>query len=635
MAEVIDNTADETLDGPVYDPSTCITDLQNQHLTPVCELLSLPYHCDSITGLNPNYHQMCVNANTIYFPIIVIVCYNTGTNAYQYFPSSTVIKQCLELEGQDPNWQISQCYCCCGCMANDTLIAVPDGFAPIYTILVGDSVLAASVAQGTGDLGLNWTPSRVSFSQGTGSGGDQPVMVYLTYGAEKNQGLICNMDQPFLLADGKYTTAGRLRPGQQLVDRDGQPQEIALVSVGSYHGGVHHIATATPWTGTADGHLLLAGGVVAGDWSMQLHFADMPDSVKEANYNQMPYVGTKEYEEAHKGVVKASENLFEFTSGNTDLPGVGQRQMETGLFKTYRKEAAGVPFGAQTLLTENQAIDVLMKGKQSPVSDPIPQAIFNSISKQFAGFYPDIIFYYDPLDMVPNLYAFEAYGQKIVQMSGGLGRLNGFGYEGMFMAMAHGIACFEGGAPTNSFGYSAVGQADSFAYGVIARICWIGTPYLTYIMTAMRQWQALFALVTPANAGGNPNDPLNDPSLACRIEAIQAAIGGGALPECAGGAPQRMIDLEEAVSPSDDKVVLTLSLAVDPTSASDVSNYTFNPVATVTSAKADNSTGFTIYLEAELEAGTSYEVTISNLTSILGTGVDPNHASANFQTASS
>lgn len=633
MAEVIDKTADETLGGPNYDPTTCITDLTGKGLTPVCETLSLPYHCDQITGLNPNYHNICVGANNIYFPIIVIVCFNSGTQQYQYFPSNTIIRQCVALSQQDPRWQISQCYCCCGCMANDTLIAVPGGFAPIYTIMTGESVLAASVAQENGGLGLNWAESKVGFSQGTGAGGDQPVMVYLTYGADNNQGLICNMDQPFLLADGKYTTAGRLRPGQQLVDHDGQPQEIALISVGSYHGGVHHIATTTPWTNSPDGHLLLAGGVVAGDWAMQMNFPNLPDSVKEDNYNQMPYVGTKEYEDTHKGIVQASKNLWEFTTENTDLPGVGQRQMETGLFKTYRKEVSSVPFGAQTLLTEAQSIDVLMKGKQSPVSDPIPQAMFNSISKQFAGFFPDITFYYDTLDMVPNLYAFEAYGQKIVQMSGGLGRLNKFSYEGMFMAMAHGIACFEGGTPTNSFGYSAVGQADSFAFGVIARICWIGNPYLTYVLAALRQWEALFALVSAGNAGGNPNDPLNDPSLACRIEAIQAAIGGGALPECAGGAPQRMIELEEAVSPSVNNVVLTLSLAVDPTSASDVSNYSFNPVATVTSAKVDRSTGFTIYLEADLEAGKSYEVTISNLSSILGTGVDPNNATAQFNAA--
>jgi hypothetical protein len=626
--EIIDATAATA----GYDPTVCITRLTAAGLTPICEQLSLPYHCDVITGLNPNYHQMCAQGGIYYFPIIVIVCFNSATKAYQYFPSNTVIRECVALSVQDPSWVISNCYCCCSCLANDTLIAVPDGFAPIYTIPAGALVIAGSVAQDSSELRVNWAELTVSFSQGTGEGGEQPMMVYIAYGADKNQELICSMDQPFLLADGKFTTGGKLRPGQQLVDRDGQPQEIGLVSVGAYHGGVHHIATVAPWVNSPDGHLLLAGGVVAGDWAMQMHFVSLPASLKESNYDYLPYLGTKEYEDTHQGM-QASQSLFEFTTENTELPGAGQRQMAAGLFKTYRKAEFSVPFGAQSLLTEAQSLDVLMKGTQSPISDPIPQSLFNSITAQLAGFYPDIIFYYDALDMMPNVYAFEAYGQKIVQVSGGLGRLKGFSYEGMFMAMSHGVACFEGGPPTNAWGYSAVGQADSFAFAIIARLCWIGSPYLTYVMAALRQWQALFALVSAANAGGNPADPLNDPSLACRIEAIQSAIGGGALPECAGGQPQPMIRLEQAASPSANKVVLVLSLAVDPTSASDVSNYSFNPVATVTSAKVDKSTGFTIYLEADLEAGKSYEVTISNLSSILGTGVDPNNATAQFNAA--
>ncbi|MCL2933184.1 MAG: hypothetical protein MGG11_13295, partial [Trichodesmium sp. MAG_R03] len=267
-----------------------------------------------------------------------------------------------------------------------------------------------------------------------------------------------------------------------------------------------------------------------------------------------------------------------------------------------------------------------------PISNPIPQQLFNSIKAQFAGFYPDIVFYYDPLDVTANLYAFEAYGQKIVQMSGGLARLQGFNYEGLFMAMAHGIARFYGGEPKNTWGYSAVGQADSYAFGVISRFCWISSPFMTYATTAMNQWEAVFQLVDSTNAGGNPQDPLNDPSLQCRFENIQTAVAGGGLLECAGGEPLPTIRLDEAQATSTTKVMLTFSLALDPDTATDVSNYLLSPEAPVTSAELDEKTNFIVHLEVELEAGAHYEITVRNLTSILGSGLDPDHVSVAFDT---
>ena len=289
---------------------------------------------------------------------------------------------------------------------------------------------------------------------------------------------------------------------------------------------------------------------------------------------------------------------------------MARRNLAAGVFRTYRAVSGRVPRGAQALLTPKQAADIVLKGTQAPLSNPIPEALFNSIRAQLTGFYPDVLFYYDALDVTPNLYAFEAYGRKIVQMSGGLARMQGFNYEGMFMALAHGVACFHGGAPLNAAGYSAVGQADAYAFGVISRLAWISNPYLPYVMEAMKQWRAIFDLVTPANAKGTPGDPLNDPSLDCRFRAIQSAAAGGALPECAGGKPTPRIGLAKAVSTAPDTAVLTLTLAVDAASGQDVANYVFRPEAKVTSATLDETTGFIVHLEVELETAMEYEVTI-------------------------
>jgi hypothetical protein len=618
-----------------YEPQKCLDNLSTQGLVPpgtACQNLTPSWHCDDITNQSGAYHTFCAKEGIYYQPVQCLVCTNKSTGISKYFPPSTFYDDCDALHDQDKNWKGGQCYCCCSCFANDTLIAIPNGNKQIYLISKGDQVLAASVAS-TGDkIQMSWSTAEVTFSSGTDKAGQQPMMVYISLIGKDAHELICNMDQPFLLADGKYTTAGKLRPDQQLVDKDGNPVTVKLVSIGSYEGGVHHISTDKPWHKNPDGHLLLAGGVVAGDYTLQMYFAQLPDSMKEDNYNEKPTLGTSHYEATHAGKVKRSDVLFEFVGANSESKQIGQRQMVSGLFKTYSVETSNVPYGAAALFTPEQAADIAMNGSQAPLSNPIALSIFNTIKAQLAGFFPDVNFYYDTFDMTSNLYAFEAYGQKIVQVSGGLARMKGFTYEGMFMAMAHGVSCFYGGDPKNGFGCSAVGQADWYAFGVISRICWIGDPYLTYVVTAMDQWKAIFALVSPEHAKGNPLDPLNDPSLNCRIKTIKSAAAGGALPECAGGAPLPKISLQKATAASDTDVVLNLSLAVDNDSGTNVSNYTLTPDAKVTSATLDAATGFIVHLKVDMKPDTQYEVKVQDLVSILGTGLDPNHVSTIFKT---
>ncbi len=617
----------------VYDPTVCLTNLKTKGLVPpgmACQQLTPPYHCENVINENPSYHQACATAGVLYFPVLCFVCYNKSTKKAKYFPSSTFIENCTALHNQDANWEFDQCYCCCSCLANDTLVAIPNGFKAISTITKGENVLAASTEVKGDKLQMNWSSAEVNFSAGTGSTGHQPMMVYIVLEDHLND-LICNMDQVFLLANGKYSKAGKLQPGQQLVNKDGNPVIIQLVSIGAYNGGVHHISTNKPWNKNPDGHLLLAAGVVAGDYTLQLHFSQLPDSMKDDVYDTKPSIGTPEYEATHTGKVKRSDVLFEFVEADSKSPQIGQRQMVSGLFKTYNVETSNVPYGAQALFTSEQAVDIVLNGSQAPLSNPIPRTIFNTIEAQLAGFYPEIDFYYDTIDLTPNVYAFEAYGRKVVQVSGGLARMKGFNYEGLFMAMAHGVSCFYGGDPKNVAGYSAVGQADLFAFGVISRQCWIGNPYITYIMTAIDQWQSIFALVSPKHAKGNPLDPLNDPSLDCRVKTIQSAAAGGALPECAGGVPLPNIALQKATATSDTDVVLNFSLAIENDSATNVSNYSLSPNAKVKSATLDESTGLIVHLKVDLKLGTQYTVTVQNLVSILGTGLDPDHVSAAFE----
>lgn len=612
-----------------YEPNVCIQKLKEVGLGPACDGLGISFHCDSITKLDPTYHTMCGQAKVPYFPIPVTACENMKTHEMVYFSPKDFFKDC---QAKGPDWGPSFCYCCCSCFANDTLVGLPKGQAPIYSIAAGDTVLSAAVTKADGNLKVTWSDTKVRFSEGTGKGGVQPTMVYIAFGDDQIEDIICSPDQPFLLSDGKYTLGGRLVPGQELVDRDGNPQVIKLVSIGNYTGGVHHISTNVPWEGSPNGHLILAGGVVAGDFDMQLKFPSINDSLKAHDLKNLPEIGTPEYDKVHVKLLKRSDTHFEFVASSDDDAETGGSDKVGGLFKTYRAQSAPLPYDAQAFFTPAQANDILKSGMQIPLSNPIPLTIFNTCAAQLKGFFPEIDFYYDEVNMEPNLYAFEAYGKKIVNVSGGLARVSGLTYEGLLMAMGHGVGSFYGGKPLNAMNYSAVGEADLYAFGLVAKRLWVSTPLMTYIMAAMEQWDKLFALVSPENAKGNPKDPLNNPSLDCRFETIQTAAAGGGLPECAGGDPLPKIWLEEASASSDDEVSLILSLGLMPEGADDPANYALSPEVTITEAKLSHQSDFNVKLTAKLEADTSYTVTIKNLESILGTGVDPDHDSCTFKT---
>ncbi|MGF7037633.1 hypothetical protein M2273_000867 [Mucilaginibacter lappiensis] len=606
-----------------YDPNVCLQRIKDKGRLP-CDELGLPYHCDTLTGVDGDYHDECVEAGIIYFQVKVSTCWNPVTNQFRYFPPATYFAECNKLISQDKNWQQSWCWCCCACFAKDTLVAVPGGYAEIYTIPVGAKVLTRGVDE------TDWSESLVKFSMGTGDG-PQAFMVYIGFGNNVAKDLICTQEQPFLLSNGKFTTAGKLTPGMELVDKDGKPVEIRSASLGTYTGAVHHIATANLWKDSPDGHLILTGGVVAGDFDMQIKFGSLPNSLKNDPENVHPLIGTKAYDTAVSGIsnlAKPSNTHFEFVHKQTKGDGEVSKKLGSGSFKTYSRITSVVPHGAQALLTQKQAEDILKNGRQVPFSDPTPKYFFDIASAQLSGFYKDIVFYLDVFDVLPNVYAFEAYGKKIVQVSGGLARLIDFNFEGLLMAMAHGVGCFYGGEPKISGGYSAVGQADRFAFGKVTSMLWLGDPAFGYINASILQWMALFKLIDKDNWGGT--NPLTDPSIDCRELVIQSAPFGGGLPPCAGGTPPKLIQLQVAQALTLDKVELIFNVAIDPSTADKVSNYIFSPDVKVLEAKRSTEKDFVVELSVKLEAENSYEVTAKNLKSALGTGMDPAHSTAGF-----
>lgn len=615
-----------------YDPSECTKQLTAKGLTPVCDQLPTgpQYHCVDLVNIDPAMHEACANISDWYFPVPTIACVHTnqqGTvDGYQYFPPKTRVKQCYALgEG----WDLETCYCCCSCFAYGTPVAVPEGLhRPVETLAVGDKVLAGwPVSPGNAP---DWRPVGLTFSDGVAHETDH-VTVYLAFGdPQKPEDMICSNDQPLMLTSGKLTTASKLRRGDELMRLDGSSATVQTIAIGEYTGGVHHIGTGVRRTDdkgapVIDGHLIGAGGLVTGDYYLQLYFGALDISHKEEEHDGRPELGTPEYAEANREALADVGMLF------ADPSEGGQKHIRahSGRFTVYSgKRASDGP--AASYLTADQAEDILANGTQMPLSQTLPRGLVETAFKQLRGFFPDVVFYLDWLDMVPNVHAVEGYGEKVVVITGGLARLTGFDFEGLFFAICAGLGRFSDLTPRGIDGFAGTGAADWWAFAVPPRVMFVGPTGLSFALKGMKQIESLFALVSPAHRGGNPDDPVNEPSLDCRIDCIASAIGGGSLLPCAGG-PQLPLLALNSVSATTTSAYVQLSLPPIAQSAEDASHYTFSPTAKVKSAKVSTESNLAVALETTLENGVEYELTISGIESLDGTGVDPAHDSVRFK----
>jgi hypothetical protein len=242
-----------------YDPNVCAETLTNEGFIPVCSQDSCLDYMQT-----PVYHADCTG-QAMYAPVQQLACYNSATGAWQYAPPNKIMGLCLELHEQDPNWDPANCYCCCTGGTGAAEVATPEGTAEAGEVQPGDEVSGGSVGGG-GEL--RWAPVTVGLRHSV-SARDEPL-VRLVY-REDGGGLVATSDQLFMLADRSLARAGSLAAGHELLDPSGRP--VPLLAAGRAHGcgDAQLIATDTTWNGSPDGHLLALGGVVAGDYTLQLH----------------------------------------------------------------------------------------------------------------------------------------------------------------------------------------------------------------------------------------------------------------------------------------------------------------------------------------------------------------------------
>jgi len=147
--------------------------------------------------------------------------------------------------------------------AAGTEIATPGGTVAIENLKVGNEVLA-----GAGSAPhLTWTPVAVAFVHSTPPGTLHPAICYIVFDAGRS--LVCTQDQLFMRPDGTLAPASDLPPGGKLLDQNGNDVLIVEVIMGTYSGVLYRFETSLSAKGSIDGHLILAGGVVAEDFGLQ------------------------------------------------------------------------------------------------------------------------------------------------------------------------------------------------------------------------------------------------------------------------------------------------------------------------------------------------------------------------------
>ena len=113
-------------------------------------------------------------------PVPTQTCYNKATKEQRNISEDA----CQDLRDGDRNWSWRTCYCCCSCFAWFTKILMADKQVKFVQLIeVTDSVMAGSFDISSGNIGVTWQPSRVSFSDGT-SPGAPSQMIAIQYGVE-------------------------------------------------------------------------------------------------------------------------------------------------------------------------------------------------------------------------------------------------------------------------------------------------------------------------------------------------------------------------------------------------------------------------------------------------------------------
>ena len=493
----------------------------------------------------------------------------------------------------------SICYCCCSCFAYDTPIQVnANTFKFIQDFLPGEPVLAAGAD-------LQWKTATVRFSSGSAPDpqGEGTFMVTIIYNnpAGERQVLLATEDNLFLTPARTLVPAKLLAPGNQLLRPDGSAVSVISAVSGLFKGGVHHIDTGV-YNGTMDGHLLNANGIVSADFALQLGYmtAQLDRSLLVEDIESRLKVGSPQYQEQHGNTVPLDmiENPEAWPKGFSLI-----------MPDTWVK----IPATAHKFITDEQAKGIMDSNPPSrSFTSNFGLELLNHQFTTFRGFYPQPHYLYDWNNNLPNAYAWEYRGQPIIMLTGGLARLYALNNEGLSLIISHSLASLYGGNPTNPEQLRCVGPADYEAVLSYMGTIWWDQAYKETVNRAIGQIKNFFNLIPPEYAGG-PEDRCLKPSVECRMRTYQAAMSTMPLPWCANP-DAREFEVVDAI-PSTGTVVVNFSEEVNADTAETATNYVLQPAVEVTSAKVASDNFKSVTLEAQIQAGVEYVLTVNDVIS--------------------
>ncbi|MEO7177597.1 MAG: hypothetical protein ABIW83_02025 [Allosphingosinicella sp.] len=536
-------------------------------------------------------------------------------------------------QGQDPCAPMPQipggqiCYCCCSCFAYDTPIEMsPNEFVMVQDIVADvDEILAGSYSAAGGPPA--WVPRVVDYSDGISAGPGEAelefdYMYYVTYqvedGSAPPQFMITTVDHLFLRPDGRVTPVQYLAPDDTIVSAHGGLSTVRFVVPARYRGGLHHLSFSGFTNETLDGHLLSANGVVTADYSVQLAYSsgDLNPALLDLPPEPDARVSERAYQARH-----ANEESIAFVSDKTLWP--------RGMTPVASEPMVNIPVYAKSYLTEAQGEDVRANAPAIPLDNTVNVSAALWLYNVYGAFFPGPIYLVDWQNDLPNGYTWEVNRQRFILITGGLLRIQKFNQEGLSVVLAHLISAAEG--------LACVGPADYEAVFAKMRTVWRNNYYFSSFTAGFEQVTALFSYVSPENAGENPADICAQPSLDCRLCAMEAAASMFPLPDCAN--PDVYFGVVGAVAGRNFRYVsVKFNRALNLETAETTDNYTIAGGTgiggvTIRAAYVSRAAPSAVRLTVHgLEPSTDYLVTVANVLSEAETPINPGHASADFRT---
>jgi hypothetical protein len=358
-----------------------------------------------------------------------------------------------------------------------------------------------------------------------------------------------------------------------------------------------------------DGHLLNSNGLVTADLSVQLnYYADaLPAAMVAQAAPDEPPIGSAEFHARYD------------TSAYTAF--VNDPEQWPPHCVPITRGLIHVPPSALGYFTPDQADDIerAMGTQNLGNSMLLTQALY--AFDIFGAFYEGITFIADWANLTPNAWYFMEYRQAYIVVSGGLLRAPGLALQGLSVVLSHLVA--------NSRGTGCSADADWEGIRNELREVWYNDLFFQMAEPGIPQVEALFALVSPDHAKGDPNNVCRSPSLACRVEALWAGMSMAALPECAAPPPAFAVAGAEARGPNEVRVLF--SAPYNQPSASNPENYVFAPEGKALAVGFDSLDAVLLTVDG-LIMNTEYTVTVNHVFSVGGRPLAPGHDSATFRT---